>query len=185
MDARILTLPNLITCIRILLIPVFISAILADRYRDGLVVFVVAALSDLVDGKLARAQNSQTTFGAFLDPFADKCLMISSFILFATKGWLPMWLALVSISRDLLVVLGYVLLAVMRGMVRVSPSLAGKTAIAAEMILISYVLLWLNFAMLPEPALWMFVCVAALAASSGVQYIYRGVMTLYAKPCGQ
>lgn len=174
MSSRILTLPNLVTGIRIVLIPVFAAAILSGRYVEGLVLFATAALSDGIDGWLARARNERTELGAFLDPLADKGLLITSFLLFSVYGWIPLWLALTLICRDLVVVLGYFLLSRLCGMKKVRVTWAGKTAIAAEMVLLSYVLVWINLPTLPEPSLWMFVIVAALAVGSGMHYMYRG-----------
>ena len=170
-----MTLPNFITFIRILLIPAFVIAILYGRYPEAAAFFIAAGISDALDGWIARTWNQRSELGVLLDPLADKCLMITSFVLFGSFGWVPLWLALTLIGRDLVVVLGWVLVSRVYGLSEVSPTMAGKTAIASEMILISYVLLWLNFSALPEPEGWMFVVVAGLSVMSGLHYIYRGI----------
>ncbi len=175
MSASVLTLPNVITSIRILLIPAFVVAILYCRYPEAAGLFIAAGISDALDGWIARAWNQRSELGVLLDPLADKCLMITTFILFGSFGWVPLWLALTLIGRDLVVVLGWVLVSRVYGLSKVSPTMAGKTAIALEMVLISYVLFWLNFPAMPEPAGWMFVVVAGLSVVSGLHYIYRGI----------
>ncbi|KAF0182928.1 MAG: CDP-diacylglycerol--glycerol-3-phosphate 3-phosphatidyltransferase [Nitrospirae bacterium] len=175
MSITVFTLPNVITSIRILLIPAFVIAILYGSYPEAAVFFIAASVSDAVDGWIARTWNQRSELGVFLDPAADKCLMIASFVLFASFGWVPLWLALTLIGRDLVIVLGWVFIMKVHGLTKVSPTMAGKTAIASEMVLLSYILLWLNIPSLPEPMVWMFVVVAVLSVASGLQYIYRGL----------
>jgi cardiolipin synthase len=183
MPSQILTLPNAITGIRFILIPIFVIAILSGNYGVALAAFVSASVSDWVDGWLARALKQQTDLGAVLDPIADKGLLITAVVVFSVHGWIPLWLAMLLIGRDLVVVLGWVLLTriLVRGKVR--PTFAGKTAIAAEMILLSYVLFWITFPGLPEPAAWMFYGVAALSVGSGVHYMYRGFLQTNENSC--
>ncbi|HSW64198.1 MAG TPA: CDP-alcohol phosphatidyltransferase family protein [Dissulfurispiraceae bacterium] len=181
MTTKVFTLPNVITSVRILLIPAFVIAILYGRYPEAAAFFIAASVSDAVDGWIARAWNQRSELGVFLDPAADKCLMITSFVLFASFGWVPLWLAFTLIGRDLVIVLGWVLIMRVRGLTKVSPTKAGKTAIASEMVLISYILLWLNIPALPEPMVWMFVVVAALSVASGLQYIYRELEQMHEK----
>lgn len=174
MQSRIVTLANCVTGIRIILIPVFVAAILYDRYAEALVLFAAAALSDGLDGWLARSRNEQTELGTFLDPLADKLLLITAILVFSVFGWIPLWLAVTLIGRDLVVVLGYMLLSRLIGMKKVRVTWAGKTAIAAEMVLLSYILFWINVPELPDPPVWSFMVVATLAVGSGIHYMYRG-----------
>lgn len=174
MSSQILTLPNAITGIRFALIPLFVAAIFIQHYPLALAAFVAASVSDWVDGWLARALRQQTDLGAVLDPIADKGLLVTSLIVFSVNGWIPFWLAMLLIGRDLVVVLGWVLLVRIFGGKKVRPTFAGKTAIASEMILLSYILCWITFPSLPEPSSWMFIVVAGLSVGSGLHYIYRG-----------
>src|SRR5208337_2979592 len=107
---KVLSVPNSITFIRIVIIPVFVTALVYNRVDYALWLFIVASFSDLLDGLLARMTNQQTRLGAFLDPLADKFLLVTSFILFSVYGWIPKWLAIAVISRDLIVVIGWFLL---------------------------------------------------------------------------
>ncbi len=173
---QFISLPNLITFLRIILIPVFVTALVYHRYDLALGFFVVAGLSDMLDGLLARLTNQKTKLGAFLDPLADKVLLLTSFILFSVYGWIPKWLTITVISRDLIVTLGWFLLFLTSHVTKVVPTLIGKGAIASQLILIAYVLLAINVSSLPdeapEPALWI---VAGLTIFSCLQYIYRGL----------
>jgi cardiolipin synthase (CMP-forming) len=174
--SQIRNIPNMITLTRIVLIPVFVIALVYQRYGWALALFIVAGLSDMLDGLLARLTNQKTKLGAFLDPLADKALLLTSFILFSVYGWIPMWLAITVISRDLIVTMGWLLLFLTSSQTKVSPTITGKAAIASQLILIAYVLLAVNLPGLPdETPLFAAVIVAALTVYSGLQYIYRGL----------
>lgn len=172
---RVLTIPNIVTCVRILLIPLFVTSLMYRHYGYALALFLVAGLSDMLDGFLARVTNQKTELGAFLDPLADKFLLITSFIFFAIYDWIPAWLAIVVISRDLVVVLGWVVLYLLYNISQVRPTAMGKAAIALQLILITYVLVSVNTDMISPPGTWIMVSVAALTVYSGFQYLYRGL----------
>jgi cardiolipin synthase (CMP-forming) len=167
-------IPNMITLVRIILIPIFVIALVYQSYEYALVLFVIAALSDMLDGMIARLTNQKTKLGAFLDPLADKALLLTSFIILSVYGWISPWLAICVISRDIFVVMGWLLLALISRDAKVGAIMSGKIAIASQLILISYVLLAVNLPELPdhapEFAEWI---VAALTVFSGLQYIYR------------
>ncbi len=173
--AKVLTLPNSITFVRIVIIPVFVTALIYKRYYYALFLFIGAGVSDLLDGLLARMTDQKTLLGAFLDPLADKFLLMTSFILFSVYGWIPMWVTVTVISRDVIVMLGWLLLYLLYDITKVEPSLTGKTAIAAELVLIAYTLLSLTLRGFQPPRNWMFAVVALLTTLSGLQYIYRGL----------
>jgi cardiolipin synthase len=174
--AQLKNIPNMITLTRIVLIPVFVTALVYQHYDWALGLFVIASLTDMLDGFMARLTDQKTKLGAFLDPLADKVLLLTSFILFAVYGWVSTWLTICVISRDLIVVMGWVLVCLTSNDSRVAPTMAGKAAIASQLILIAYVLLAINLPELPdhspEFAEWI---VAALTIYSGLQYIYRGL----------
>ena len=175
--AQLKNIPNMITLTRIVLIPVFVTALVYQHYDWALALFVIASLTDMLDGFMARLTNQKTRLGAFLDPLADKVLLLTSFILFSVFGWISTWLAICVISRDLIVVMGWVLLCLTSSDSRVAPTMAGKAAIASQLILIAYVLLAINLPELPdhspEPAEWI---VAGLTIFSGLQYIHRALI---------
>src|SRR6056297_586132 len=92
--------PNALTLLRIFLVPGLLIAIIYDSHGIALSILVLAGLTDVLDGFLARRLNQKTRLGAFLDPLADKLLMTVSFIALAVRGLLPAWLAVLVVSRD-------------------------------------------------------------------------------------
>ncbi|HBU06084.1 MAG TPA: CDP-diacylglycerol--glycerol-3-phosphate 3-phosphatidyltransferase, partial [Nitrospiraceae bacterium] len=103
---RVLNFPNSLTIARIVIIPLFTIAVIYKRYDYALYMFIVAALTDALDGFIGRLTNQKTALGTFLDPLADKFLLITSFIIFSMNGWLPKWLVITVISRDIIVITG-------------------------------------------------------------------------------
>lgn len=171
---KVLNLPNTLTIMRIILIPVFVTAIIYNRYDYALYVFVIAALTDSLDGLIARLKNQKTTLGTFLDPLADKFLLVTSFILFATYGLIPKWLTITIISRDIIILMGWIILYIVSHTAKVEPTILGKLTIASQLILISYVLFDINFPLLPDMHGYLIWITAALTVSSCLGYIYRG-----------
>lgn len=171
---NIINIPNLITFIRIVIIPLFVTSLVYKRYDYALMLFFIASISDMLDGLLARITGQKTQFGAFLDPLADKSLLITSFILFTVYGWIPLWLTIIVISRDFIVIIGWILLYLVSHVTKVEPSIFGKLAIASQLILIAYILFSIN-ANLPPINIFGYFIVAALTIISGIQYIYNGL----------
>jgi cardiolipin synthase len=172
---RVVSIPNIITLVRIIIIPVFVTALVYRLYHYALGLFIAAAVTDTLDGLLARLTNQKTALGAFLDPLADKFLLVTSFILFAMKDWIPTWLSITVISRDLIVTLGWLLLYLVYNITRVEPTIIGKAAVAAQLLLIAYTLVAINYAGMPLPGNGVSLLVAFLTIVSGLQYVYRGL----------
>lgn len=172
---RVMNVPNTLTIMRILIIPVFITAMIYGRYRYGLYLFAIAALTDMLDGLFARLADQKTALGTFLDPLADKFLLVTSFILFSVYGWIPKWFTITVISRDLIVVIGWFLLYLVTHNSRVEPVLLGKLAVALELATLAYILMGMNFSGLPRVPGGVLLVIAAVTAVSGLQYIYKGL----------
>ena len=172
---RVLNIPNTLTITRIVIIPVFVTSIIYGKYNYALYLFIIAMMTDFLDGLFARVANQKTEFGTFLDPLADKFLLVTSFILFSIYGWIPKWLAIMVISRDLIVVTGWVLLFLIFHRSKVEVVLLGKAAIASQLLLLAYVLLSITFTALPQVHNAFIVLTAGLTAISGLQYIYKGL----------
>lgn len=177
----VLNLPNTITIARIVIIPLFITAVIYKRYDYALYLFVIAALTDALDGLIARLTNQKTVFGTFLDPLADKFLLVTSFILFSMNGWLPKWLTITVISRDIIVIIGWVLIYLTTHISNVQPTITGKAAIAMQLIVLCYVLLTVNIVSLPKMPDVLILVTAALTIISGLHYIYRGLKLTHAQ----
>lgn len=170
-------IPNTLTALRVVLIPVFVSLLLYKWYDYALYVFVAAAATDFFDGLIARLRNQKTKFGKFLDPLADKFILVTAFVLFAMYNFVPKWLAIVVISRDIIIVAGWFILYFITYKLKVEPSILGKLTGASQFILIAYILFFLNFDIgkLPSPNV-LIIITAGLTISSGIHYIYRELL---------
>ena len=121
-------LANWLTILRIVLIPVFVLLLVYRRPGVALLVFSLAALTDMLDGYVARRRGSQSRLGAFLDPMADKLLLTASFITLTQLKFLPPWITIVVISRDVILVVGALLIHMLGGRIHPRPTWAGKAA---------------------------------------------------------
>jgi cardiolipin synthase len=160
---------------RILLLPFFAGALIYGNYFYALILFLVASVTDFFDGILARMRNQITLFGSILDPVADKFLLITSFVIMTTYGWIPKWLTITVISRDLIVVTGWLILSFVTQKPNAEPSILGKIASMLQFILIGLVLLSINIGDgFSVPVSYLFI-VAVFTALSGILYIYQGL----------
>src|SRR5260221_13143153 len=141
MKARIWTVPNEISFLRLGFLPVFLMLIAYDRYRWALLVLVVSGLSDGFDGLLAPSLNQRSPLGAYLDPIADKLLLSSSFVLLAFKRQLAWWLTILVLSRDVLILIVAVVILLTSGYRPFPPSLYGKLTTAPEILLVFFVVM--------------------------------------------
>ena len=149
-----MTLPNILTCLRVVLIPVFmVLAYQGNTTCDfaALVVYVVACLTDYVDGNLARKNNQVTNFGKFMDPIADKLLVCSALICLTGTGEIPVWATIIIIAREF-AVSGIRLVASDNG-VTIAASWWGKSKTIAQMVMIIVILANLSFLSLAETIL--------------------------------
>jgi CDP-diacylglycerol--glycerol-3-phosphate 3-phosphatidyltransferase len=173
------TLANRITIFRLILIPVFNVLVVSYspdkpylRY-SALLVFVVAALSDALDGFIARAYNQKTRLGAVLDPLADKLLLNLAFVFLAVNENFverpPLWIPVLIVSRDAIIVMGSYLLNEFYGPLRVRPRITGKITTALQMASIVAVLLQVNF------AYELLIAMIGMTVISFFDYLYDGV----------
>jgi len=170
-----LNLPNTLTATRIVLIPVFVTAVIYKRHDYALYLFFVAALTDIFDGLIARMKNQKTALGTFLDPLADKFLLVTSFVLFSIYSLVPTWLTITIISRDIIVITGWMILYLVTHTSKVEASGAGKAAIALQLVLICFILLRLNFPSVPDVEGYLIWVTATFTIASGLHYVYRGL----------
>ena len=170
-----LTIPNLLTLLRLFLVPCFIAAAWRGMHTVALVIFVTAAVTDIFDGMIARRLNQRSRLGAFLDPAADKTLMISGYVLYTVRGMLPAWLTFTVFVRDCLIVLFAYLLYTRVHVKRFPPSWAGKTSTVVQAITLAAVMAVNAFA--PELA-WMaevmFRVALAITLYSAWDYLRKG-----------
>ena len=168
-------LPNTLTVTRIVLIPVFITTLEYERYDYSLYIFVLAALTDLLDGQLARLRSQRTKLGAYLDPLADKFMLVTSYAFFAYYGLIPAWLATIVISRDVIILTGVLLLYFITHTLRAEPSILGKVSTVMQLLLLFSVLLNINYGILIETGVFLIWTTAFITSASGLQYIYKGL----------
>jgi len=175
----VLNVPNFLTLLRLAAIPVFLIFLGDHRYSLALAVFVGAGITDGLDGAIARMTHTKTTLGAYLDPAADKLLLLSAFISLALQNEVPQWLTVVVISRDVIVVLGYFLLfTITQETMEVRPTLAGKLSTFFQLGSIAMVLVGLvHPSYVPPPVENAFFYGAGLlTATAGIQYVHRGLV---------
>lgn len=174
----ILNLANKITITRIILTPLFITAIVYGRMDIALVFFIIAIISDGLDGFIARTYNQKTILGTILDPIADKILLISAFICLAILKSLPHdfrlppYVPIIVISRDAIIVLGSVMIHVIKGNVKIEPSFWGKITTFFQMITIVAILIGFKYSEL----VWN--TAIAFTIISAIDYILKGSRVL-------
>jgi cardiolipin synthase len=132
MATRILTLSNQITLLRLVFVPLFATLVLDQHYRGALAVLTAAALSDILDGTLARLLKQESPLGVALDPLADKILMTTGFVTLTLRGALPRWLTILVLSRDVAIIVTALLIILVAGYRPFHPSLLGKASTAVQ-----------------------------------------------------
>jgi len=176
-----MNLANRITILRLLVIPFFIMAILYSRLEIALIIFALAALSDGVDGYIARKYNQKTELGRILDPLADKILIISALICLSVSKTiapsfkLPPYVPIIIISRDAIIILGVLLIYVIKGEINIKPTLISKITTFFQMLTIIAVLMSFQFSSI----LWNLAIGFTLV--SGIDYIIKGSKILSEK----
>jgi cardiolipin synthase len=167
-----LTVATLITLLRFLLVPMVVLALLSERVDLALVCFVIAGISDAIDGFVARRFNQHTELGAYLDPMADKLLLVSVFVVLGFMRELPLWLVITAVSRDALIVAGVLLSTVMRRPVAMKPLMVSKINTAVQIVLAALVLaeLALETAFGPTRTILIFAS-GALTVASAAAYL--------------
>jgi cardiolipin synthase (CMP-forming) len=172
-------LPNLLSIARILCVPLFIILLLNQSYGWALFTFVMAALTDAADGLLARLLKQRTVLGTYLDPAADKLLNASSYIALAILNLLPSWLAVIVVSRDVIISLGLMILFWTSHSLEIRPSIASKLTTALQLCTIVFVLWSAYVAPAPDWILLLLIWGTAVGTVvSGLQYIRRGIKIL-------
>jgi cardiolipin synthase len=141
MNSRIFTVPNQLTFLRLGFLPFFIISVHYRRYDIALAVLILAALTDGLDGILARSLNQKTALGAYLDPIADKLLLSSSFVVLALNRKISWWLATLVLSRDILLLTSAAVILVVIGYRPFPPSIYGKLTTALQILLVFAVVL--------------------------------------------
>lgn len=184
-----MNLPNKLTVLRMILIPVFMlvlalpldwgtlqvaGAVLPVTHLVAAIIFIVASLTDLADGKIARKHKLVTNFGKFADPLADKLLVMTALIFFVQFGWVPAWMVAIIVIRELAITGLRTLIVENNGKV-LAAAMPGKIKTASQMVAISFFLLHdIVFAMFNIPFAMIMIWIALLATIySGIDYFYK------------
>lgn len=176
--SSVLTLANLLTILRLILIPVFVMAIYYQRFELALSVFFFAAITDAFDGFVARALNQKTQLGATLDPMADKLLLVTAFVVLSLPRFtrtepIPFWLTAAAISRDVFIVLGALVINIATGFRRFRPSLPGKINTVVQLGMIVFYLVANAFNFLINWLPHVYYLTFGMAIFSGLHYIFH------------
>jgi len=168
------TLANKITLLRLLLTPVFVIGLLEGARGWPTALFILSVLTDMADGLAARLKKEKTTLGGLLDPAADKLLLVTTYLVFAHLGRVPLWIFVVIFSRDLFIVLGWSLIFILTRKILITPRWLGKSTTFMEMS--TAVLLLLSPAHpLVDVFLWITI---ALAGASLADYTRLGMQKM-------
>jgi cardiolipin synthase len=174
-------LPNWLTTLRILLIPVFVILLVYRRAGLALLVFCLASLTDLLDGYIARVQGRQTRLGAFLDPMADKLLLISAFVTLTWLKVIPFWITAVVVSRDVVLTIGVLVIHVGGVTIHPAPTWIGKMSTVFQMVTVLAAMASVYFHLVPPFVTTLLAWVTAgFTVTSGLQYIVMGLKQLEA-----
>jgi cardiolipin synthase len=169
-----LNLANKITMIRVILVPFFIAAVIYSKLGIALIIFIIAIVSDALDGFIARTLDQKTALGTILDPVADKLLLVSAYICLSLANSIPVdfklpaYVPIVVISRDAIIVLGSVIVYVVVGNLKVSPSAIGKITTFFQMVTIVSVLIQFKYSFV----IWNLTVLFTVL--SGIDYVIKG-----------
>ncbi len=178
MSEPIFTVANQLTLLRMLLIPAFVLLVVYGRFGWALVVFLIAGATDAFDGLAARQAGQKTTLGAWLDPAADKLLLVTTFVVLTLPNLglvnrIPIWLTVIVISRDVGIVLTVALVSLAMGPRTFKPSLLGKAA-TAFFIVTCVVVMFYNYlgttSVVVDAFIWGSL---AITLASGIDYVFR------------
>ena len=146
-----MSIPNIITLGRILLVPVIVWAIASNQMAIAFAVFIVAGVSDAVDGFLAKRFNMASELGALLDPLADKALLVSIYIALGTWGAVPRWIVILVVSRDIMIVAAVIVSWLVGKPIPMKPLMVSKLNTVAQVAFAALVLGSLGFGFNPMP----------------------------------
>jgi cardiolipin synthase len=173
-----MNIPNLLTLIRIILVPVIVILLIQASFFKAMIVFVIAGITDGLDGFLARVLNQKTVLGAYLDPLADKALILTSFVTLSVMGVVPSWLSVIVISRDLIILVGISVLVLMGIPFEVKPTFVSKVTTTLQLLTVFMVMVFLSLSInfdlhaVDDMIYWL---TALFTIASGFSYIVIGL----------
>jgi len=167
-------IPNLITLARLLAVPVTVYLMVEEFYAPAFWLFVVAGISDAIDGYLAKRLDAESRIGAYLDPLADKALLVSVFVTLGILGHVPVWLVFLIVFRDLLIIGGAILFQTLTQSLKMSPLFISKINTTAQITLAAFILADLGLGGVHSFVIEALVYItAATTATSGAAYVLK------------
>jgi cardiolipin synthase (CMP-forming) len=166
-----MNLPNLLSIFRLFVTVFFITAINYNRFHIALLLFSIQAVSDLLDGFLARIMRAKTSLGAFLDPMADKVMIVSSYIVLSIHNIIPFWITSIVVIRDIIISTGFLILYKLSYKGKPTPIILSKITTLSQMCTVIYIL-WPGDKVYSKQ---FFYATAALSVLSGIQYVTDGI----------
>ena len=170
-----MTIPNFITMVRIILAPVFVIYLINEQFTSALIVFVICTVSDGMDGMVARLFNQKSKLGSYLDPLADKLLLVAAFLVLAAMGHLPVWLTVTVIARDVTILLGVLVIHLNKQELHIRPSALSKINTCFQFITVTAVLSKDLLSLSPTLYLYFYYATALFTTASGLHYIQYGL----------
>lgn len=171
-----MSIPNIITLGRILLVPIIVWAIASNQMEIAFAIFVIAGVSDAVDGFLAKRFNMASELGALLDPLADKALLVSIFISLGLWGAVPLWLVILVVSRDIMIVGAVIVSWLFDKPIPMKPLMVSKLNTGAQVAFAALVLAALGFGFDPSPyEVFLMAAIAILTLVSVSLYLVEWV----------
>jgi cardiolipin synthase (CMP-forming) len=172
MQASALNLANLLTMLRFCLVPIVIVAIINKQWTLAFVLFVTAGVTDAVDGFIARHFDMRTELGAYLDPLADKALLVSIYITMAIGNYIPVWLAVLVVSRDILIIGAVIVSWLLDNPVEINPLRLSKANTLAQISFVALMLFLLAFTLSMDMLVMLGIgAVTALTLASMIAYL--------------
>jgi cardiolipin synthase len=168
-----MSIPNLITLGRILLVPVLVWAIISGEMRLAFLLFLAAGISDAIDGFLAKRFDMATELGAYLDPLADKVLIVSIYVSLGITGALPAWLVILVVSRDIMIVGAVILSWLVDHPVAMKPLLVSKLNTAAQIVFATLKLASLALDVVAEPLLTLMMALVVILTLLSIGFYLR------------
>jgi cardiolipin synthase len=176
-----MSLPNILTLIRVLLIPLFVILIINKHLDWAFLTFAIAGITDGLDGLIARLTHQRTELGAYLDPIADKLLLFAAFISLAIIEVIPSWLVVIVIARDVIILMGFLVMFLTGYHPKINPSFLSKTTTTFQIVTILFVLMAWYLPAFKHLSVVAVYGTAIITVLSGIQYIYIGTRILNEK----
>jgi len=176
----LINLPNSLTVLRILLVPVFVGFLLYEYFDYALVTLLVAAVTDGLDGAIARITDQRTRLGEYLDPLADKLLLMSAMVTLSVLHFIPVWAVILVVSRDAILLTGTILANLTEIDIDIAPTWLGKGTTLAQICYLIIVILFATGRVSAEGVILFLAIMVILTPGSGVLYLFRGIQHLNA-----